>query len=100
QPWLDGICAGKGTIRQFVATPLGMGYTVEGQVSGEERFGGVQIKVFEPRPGRFPDAPPPPVLCAAPMAPGAAGAAPAMRARSAGSMGLAAGGRMKQSIYP
>jgi hypothetical protein len=30
QPWLDGICAGKGTIRQFVAMPLGMGYTVEG----------------------------------------------------------------------
>src|SRR6516162_888481 len=44
QPWLDGICAGVGMIRQFVAMPLGMGYTVEGQVTGEERFGGVQLK--------------------------------------------------------
>ena len=34
QPWLDGIAVSKGTIRQFVAMPLGMGYTVEGQVTG------------------------------------------------------------------
>ena len=115
QPWLDGICTGKGMIRQFVAMPLGMGYTVEGQVTGEERFGGIQIKVFEPRAGRFPDAPPPPPmararassamggsgspsLCAAaPM--GAPGSAPRARGQKAGSMGLAAGGRMKQKIY-
>jgi len=119
QPWLDGIAAASGIIRQFVAMPLGMGYTVEGQVNGTERFGGIQIKVVEPRAGRFnrqtmrrqkcgetcdlsasdvvsekgcdleecePAAP-----CAAP--------APAAR-RSAGNMGLAAGGRMKQKIYP
>src|SRR5512140_2012383 len=55
QPWLDGINAGDGFIRQFVAMPLGMGYTVEGQVTGEERFGGIQIIVYEPKPGRFPD---------------------------------------------
>ena len=36
QPWLDGINAGKGYIRQFVAMPLGMGYTVEGQLTGKE----------------------------------------------------------------
>jgi len=40
QPWLDGINAGEGYIRQFVAMPLGMGYTVEAQVTGEEKFGG------------------------------------------------------------
>ena len=28
QPWLDGIATGHGTIRQIVAMPLGMGYTV------------------------------------------------------------------------
>ena len=33
QPWLDGINAGEGVIRQFVAMPLGLGYTVEAQVS-------------------------------------------------------------------
>jgi hypothetical protein len=49
QPWLDGIKAGEGTIRQFVAMPLGMGYTVEGQVTGKEEWGGLQIKVFAPR---------------------------------------------------
>ena len=58
QPWLDGINAGDGYIRQFVAMPLGMGYTVEGQVTGEEKFGGMQIEVFEAKPGRFPDRPP------------------------------------------
>ena len=59
QPWLDGINAGNGFIRQFVAMPLGMGYTVEGQVTGEERHGGLQIVCFDPKPGRFPDQPPP-----------------------------------------
>ena len=38
--------------------PLGMGYTVEAQVTGEETFGGIQILVYEPRAGRFPDQPP------------------------------------------
>ena len=38
QPWLDGINSGKGFIRQFVAMPLGMGYTVEGQLTGEEAW--------------------------------------------------------------
>ena len=95
QPWLDGIAAGAGMVRQFVAMPLGLGYTVEGQVSGEERFGGIQLKVFEPRPGRFPDQPPPMrARCAA------APPAPAARASAAGAMGLGAGGRMKQKIYP
>lgn len=93
QPWLDGINAGKGYIRQFVAMPLGMGYTVEGQLTGKEEFGGIQIIVYDPKPGRFPEEPPrrgrDDVMiceCAGP---------------SAGpEMGLAAGGKMKQKIYP
>ncbi len=32
QPWLDGFCVEKGTIRQFVAMPLGEGYTAEEQI--------------------------------------------------------------------
>ena len=60
QPWLDGINAGDGFIRQFVAMSLGMGYTVEGQITGEETFGGIQIEVFDPKPGRFPEHPPAP----------------------------------------
>ncbi|MEV7083078.1 hypothetical protein AB0N88_31780 [Streptomyces sp. NPDC093516] len=46
QPWLDGINSGTGTVRQFVAVPLGLGATVEGQVTGEEVWGGVQLRSF------------------------------------------------------
>ena len=34
QPWLDGFCVEKGVIRQFVAMPLGAGYTAEEQLKG------------------------------------------------------------------
>jgi len=50
QPWLDGINAGDGTVRQFVAMPLGSGYTVEGQVTRKEEFGGIQLCVFAEKP--------------------------------------------------
>lgn len=46
QPWLDGYVVEGGTVRQFVAEPLGMGMTAEGQITGKEEFGGVQIEVF------------------------------------------------------
>ena len=95
QPWLDGINAGPNVIRQFVAMPLGQGITVEGQVTGAEEEGGMQITVVQPKPGRFPDRPPRAsrrwhgssmMICES---------APAF-----GAMGLAAGGRMEQKIYP
>ena len=44
QPWLDGFCVEKGRIRQFVASPLGAGVTVEEQLTGAAEFGGIQIK--------------------------------------------------------
>ena len=98
QPWLDGYVVEKGFIRQFVAMPLGSGYSAEEQITGEAEHGGIQIiaypmkrKVFEER---FPEgqrretrtksAPPSP---------------DAMQARGAGAMGLAPGGRMKQKIF-
>jgi hypothetical protein len=100
QPWLDGINAGSGYIRQFVAMPLGLGYTVEAQVTGEERFGGIQIIVYEAKPGRFPDEPPA-VITGALRSLALGQAPPAMPAAAAGAeMGIAAGGRMKQKIYP
>jgi len=95
QPWLDGINAGNGFIRQFVATPLGSGITIEGQVTGEEAHGGLQLACFDPKPGRFPEQPPfvarTAFAAAPPCAPAAGGAA---------EMGLAAGGRMRQQLYP
>ncbi len=45
QPWLDGFCVEKGLIRQFVAMPLGEGYSAEEQLTGEARHGGLQIAV-------------------------------------------------------
>lgn len=59
QLWLDGINAGAGFVRQFVAMPLGRGATVEGQITGVEEHGGLQLRAYEPKPGRFPDTPPP-----------------------------------------
>lgn len=92
QPWLDGIKSGQGSIRQFVAMPLGLGYTVEAALTGQETYGGIQITVFEPKPGRFPDAPPP------------ESGRELHQARSLGnksaSMGIGAGGTMKQKVYP
>jgi hypothetical protein len=46
QPWLDGFCVEKGRIRQFVAAPLGRGFTVEEQLTGEAEFGGIQLKAW------------------------------------------------------
>lgn len=43
QPWLDGFCAAKGVVRQFVAMPLGAGYTAEEQITGKAEHGGIQI---------------------------------------------------------
>jgi len=94
QPWLDGIHTGAGAIRQFVAMPLGLGYTVEASLTGTEQFGGMQIMVFEPRPGRFPDEPP---TKPTPGPGRMAGLRPTVAAQA---MGLGAGGVMRQKIYP
>ncbi|HOC38619.1 MAG TPA: hypothetical protein PKJ77_05030, partial [Thermodesulfobacteriota bacterium] len=45
QPWLDGYCVEKGLIRQFVAMPLGDGYTAEEQITGKGEHGGLQVMV-------------------------------------------------------
>jgi hypothetical protein len=92
QLWLDGFNTGHGSIRQFVAMPLGRGYSVEASLTGTEEHGGLNIKVFAPKPGKFPDQPPPspllhPSRLAAPQSMGQA-------------MGLGAGGVIKQKIYP
>ena len=46
QPWLDGFCVEKGLIRQFVAMPLGSGYSAEEQLTGKAEHGGLQIVAF------------------------------------------------------
>lgn len=89
QPWLDGIAAGRGIIRQFVAMPLGGGYTVEAQLTGEEKHGGIQLQAYPAKPGRIPAHSFDDLDCCAPAS-----------CFERGEMGLAAGGRMHQKIYP
>jgi hypothetical protein len=101
QPWLDGFCVEKGTIRQFVAMPLGEGYTAEEQISGKAEHGGLQIIVYpmkrEAFERRFPKVEGRPILMHR-MNLGMMSksiAAPCLEAE----MGLAPGGRMRQEIY-
>ena len=89
QPWLDGYCVAKGTIRQFVAMPLGGGYTTEEQLTGEGVHGGLQIAVY-PMKREVHEAlglVEPGMVCRE----GAVAYSPGM--------GLAPGGRMTQEIY-
>ncbi len=53
QRWLDGFNIGKGSIRQFVAMPLGSGHSVEEQLTGKAEYGGLQIAVRPLRPEAF-----------------------------------------------
>lgn len=96
QPWLDGYCVEKGVIRQFVAMPLGEGYSVEEQLTGEGGFGGIQLEIFPMRPEvfekRFPVVRRRNLLEETLLCDRVAFAA-------VGGMGLAPGGRMRQEIY-
>ncbi|MCC6531655.1 MAG: hypothetical protein IT531_03830 [Burkholderiales bacterium] len=87
QLWLDGIKTGPATIRQFVAVALGEGASVEAAISGRETRGGMQIEFYAPRPG---------VVLERPLARPVYGLVKQMSPR----MGLGAGGRMTQKIYP
>lgn len=45
QPWIDGIAVKPGAVRQFVAMPIGDGYTVEAQIAGVEDVRGLQFEI-------------------------------------------------------
>ncbi|MDH3498205.1 MAG: hypothetical protein OER21_15715 [Gemmatimonadota bacterium] len=91
QPWLDGFCVEKGIIRQFVAMPLGAGYSAEEQITGAAEHGGLQLHVYPIKRQHYR----PPIEGASVTG------APLGRALFAKSfdMGLAPGGRMRQEIY-
>ncbi|KAK3346474.1 hypothetical protein B0T25DRAFT_462237 [Lasiosphaeria hispida] len=46
QRYLDGVCVAKDVVKQFVAMPLGSGYSVEKQVTGKETVGGMQLEII------------------------------------------------------
>lgn len=96
QPWLDGYCVEKGVIRQFVAMPLGAGYTAEEQITGTPEHGGLQLivhpmkaEVYEKQGFRVGEWGSGLMLSRS----GVTGAA------SSAAMGLAPGGRMRQHIF-
>ena len=98
QPWIDGFAVEKGVIRQFVAMPLGSGYSAEEQITGVGEHGGLQILVspmkreeFERRFARRQM-----MAFNADTAISYCRVEPMMRSPS---MGLAPGGRMKQEIF-
>ncbi|THB78702.1 MAG: hypothetical protein D3926_12465 [Desulfobacteraceae bacterium] len=101
QPWLDGYCVEKDLIRQFVAMPLGSGYSAEEQITGRAEHGGLQIIVYPMRKEvferRFPKIERTAVMEPFIGAP-AAGEAVLCEAESF-DMGLAPGGKMHQEIY-
>jgi len=97
QPWLDGYCIEKGVIRQFVAMPLGSGYSAEEQITGEAEHGGLQIVAYPMKPDAY-------RRCCEPkvMAQSSSFISRVMtKGFQVGSldMGLAPGGRMRQEIY-
>ena len=97
QPWLDGFNVSKGHVKQFVAMPLGEGYTAEEQITGSAEHGGLQVIVcpmkkdcFETwsrRQLEFDDLPLYESACME------------IKPKACFSMGLAPGGLLRQEIY-
>ena len=96
QPWLDGFKVDDSVIRQFVTVPLGQGLAISEQILGSATFGGLRLVVFEPKAGLFPKT--------LPAALEVEGKIPLLGAHlesvDSQSMGLGAGGKMKQKVYP
>ena len=95
QPWLDGFNVGAGRIRQFVAMPLGAGYSAEEQLTGAAEYGGMQLLAYPMKAGAYQEwrasRRSVDVMCCEGMAMMAAPAPP--------DMGLGLGGLMRQEIY-
>lgn len=94
QPWLDGFCVQKGLIRQFVAMPLGQGYTAEEQLTGGAEHGGLQVIVYPMKRDRYEE------MLKRSARVFDAGVCYSLAAPcESASMGLAPGGLMRQEIY-
>jgi len=95
QPWLDGYCVEKGSIRQFVAMPLGAGYSAEEQLTGVARWGGLQLVVYPMKAERYRAK----VESLRQVVQDMRADKDLLSVLAAPSMGLAAGGRMRQTIH-
>lgn len=122
QPWIDGYKVDNDEIRQFVAAPLGAGFTAEEQLTGKADHGGIQIEVYPMdfatfdkkfpkikkekevktsggvlRSSGFGNYPPPGVYTATLF--DSADAARGGSIQFSAEMGVGAGGKMKQEIF-
>ena len=95
QYWLDGYHVTEDAIRQFVAMPLGGGYTAEGQITETEEVGGLQIQVYpmkrEAFEKRWPEVDPDRMACEDMEM-------PVFSRKKSEEMGPAPGGIMRQKI--
>jgi len=94
QPWLDGFSVGEGMIRQFVAMPLGEGFTAEEQITERAEFGGIQISVIPMKKEIYHKLFPPPP----PREDSGIRFSIRLSCVEESSMGLAPGGLMRQQI--
>jgi hypothetical protein len=94
QPWLDGYCVSKGTIRQFVAMPLGEGHTAEEQLTGAAEHGGLQLIVYPMKRAAFERRFPKQAIESTSL-----DSMVCCCLAESEEMGLAPGGKMKQEIY-
>jgi hypothetical protein len=106
QQWVDGFCVGEGQVRQFVAMPMGQGYTVEEKITGEAIHGGLQIIIYPLKPEFY--RPAPRTVLRSFSLGGAVASASGMSGNTFGmsmeksafsDMGLAPGGLMEQTIH-
>jgi hypothetical protein len=93
QPWLDGYCVEEGVIRQFVAMPVGEGYTAEEQITGKGEHGGLQIVAYPLRAEVWER------MQAEKMHYRLEKASSVLSCSRSYDMGLAPGGRMRQELY-
>lgn len=106
QPWLDGWKDRDGRVYQFVAAQLGSGKTVEGQLTGKEDIGGIQLIAYQPKPSAHERLYPRYFKEDALEGCGCLGGSflgdddEPLGKREVKSMGLGRGGEIKQKIYP
>jgi len=96
QPWVDGYAVTPGTVRQFVATELGSGLSVEEQAWGWAEHGGIQLLAYPLSRSAFDERFPlkPPLDDS-----GVRFAVPRRKDDASRQMGLSAGGAIRQRIY-
>ena len=95
QPWLDGFCIRKGVVRQFVAMPLGEGYTAEEQLTGAAEHGGLQIVAYPMKADRYEKL----LVKRRRALEGVADMAMSCGVAAPQGLGLAPGGLMRQEIF-